>query len=159
VNRTHSTRLRASQRRLRCLELRKAGKTYTEIGAEIGITASGAYRAVAREMQRLAETARDTAVQVRDLELDRLDALQAASWGKAMDGDATATNAILRIMERRARLLGLDAPEKVAPTSPDGTRPYTEQDMRRLTDRQLEDIILRYEPKYAKDEDAEGEEE
>lgn len=33
-----------------------------------------------------------------------------------------AVNAALKIMERRARLLGLDAPTKVAATNPDGTK-------------------------------------
>lgn len=35
-----------------------------------------------------------------------------------------AIDRAVRLMERRARLLGLDAPAKVAPTTPDGDKPY-----------------------------------
>ena len=35
-----------------------------------------------------------------------------------------AFDRVLKIMARRAALLGLDAPAKVAPTTPDGTQPY-----------------------------------
>ena len=31
---------------------------------------------------------------------------------------------LIRVRERRAALLGLDAPQKVAPTSPDGSKPF-----------------------------------
>lgn len=40
---------------------------------------------------------------LRRLELDRLDALQAALWDKALAADITA----LRIIEQRVKLLGL----------------------------------------------------
>jgi hypothetical protein len=36
-----------------------------------------------------------------------------ALWPAAMRGDVTAVTGLLRIMERRAKLLGLDAPVKV----------------------------------------------
>lgn len=35
-----------------------------------------------------------------------------ALWPAAMQGDVTAVTGLLRIMERRAKLLGLDAPVK-----------------------------------------------
>ena len=47
------------------------------------------------------------------MELERLSALDAAHWDKAMQGNGEATDRVLRIMERRAKLLGLDAPIKV----------------------------------------------
>ena len=37
-----------------------------------------------------------------------------ALWPAAMRGDVTAVTGLLRIMERRAKLLGLDAPVKSA---------------------------------------------
>lgn len=35
-----------------------------------------------------------------------------------------AIDRAIKLMERRARLLGLDAPTKMAPTTPDGDKPY-----------------------------------
>jgi len=39
-------------------------------------------------------------------------------------GDPRYMMAILNIIERRCKLIGLDAPTKVAPTDPSGTKPY-----------------------------------
>jgi hypothetical protein len=42
----------------------------------------------------------------------RLDALHQAIWPKALAGDVGAVHAILKIMEHRGRLLGLETPAK-----------------------------------------------
>ena len=44
------------------------------------------------------------------LELTRLDAPEVGLWDKAVSGDVKAVNAVLRIIEQRSRLLGLDKP-------------------------------------------------
>lgn len=44
------------------------------------------------------------------MELERLDAMQKAHYANAVQGGIAATAVTLKIMERRARLLGLDAP-------------------------------------------------
>lgn len=49
------------------------------------------------------------------LELDRLDALQAALWPKAVAGDMAAAVVVLRIIERRARVLGLGLEHRPGP--------------------------------------------
>jgi hypothetical protein len=51
--------------------------------------------------------------ELREIELDRLDRLQRGIWERAKDGDIRAIDAVLRIIDRRARLLGLDAPQKI----------------------------------------------
>jgi hypothetical protein len=43
----------------------------------------------------------------------RLDELQVAVWDRAINGDLPAAHCVLKIMDRRAKLLGLDKPEKV----------------------------------------------
>ena len=48
----------------------------------------------------------------RALEQVRLDALQFALWARAEQGDLVAVDCVLKIMERRARLLGLDATKR-----------------------------------------------
>ena len=64
-------------------------------------------RALNRTLQQPAQA-------LRDLETERLDRLQLALWPKAMRGDVAAVKAILRLMERRARLLGLDHSDGLA---------------------------------------------
>ena len=45
---------------------------------------------------------------LRQLEGDRLDALQVAIWEQAMTGDLRAVNVLLRIIAIRCKLFGLD---------------------------------------------------
>jgi hypothetical protein len=49
----------------------------------------------------------------RELELDRLDALQRTFWKSAIEGNPRAADFVLRVIDKRAKLLGLEAPLKV----------------------------------------------
>src|SRR5205823_5555376 len=75
---------------------------------------SGAEKAI---KTALLATIEEPASMVRQLELERLDALQKSLWGKALAGDMPALDRILRIMERRSGLLGLDAPARLGVAS------------------------------------------
>lgn len=99
------------EREIKVLELRRAGGTWDEIAQLVGYTdASAARKAYLRVTDR---NLRETAEDVRDLELSRLDRLMAPYWGPATrEGDKKAAELILKIMDRRARLMGLDAPQK-----------------------------------------------
>jgi hypothetical protein len=48
--------------------------------------------------------------ELREQELDRLDRLQRNVWAQALNGDLQAVQVALRIIDRRAKLLGLDTP-------------------------------------------------
>lgn len=50
--------------------------------------------------------------ELRKLELSRLDELQTAHHTKAVNGDQFATTQVLSIMDRRAKLTGISAPER-----------------------------------------------
>jgi hypothetical protein len=94
------------------LELRSAGLSFREIARELKVAPATAYKAVARGLAAVNAGCREQAQELRALEALRLDQLQAALWERATDGDVRAIDRILRIMERRARLLGLDEPER-----------------------------------------------
>jgi len=98
--------VRAHERHLQALELRKAGVTYEVIAGQLGYAnASGARKAV---VSALKATLREPAAELRELELARLDAMLLPLWRPVQAGDEKAVDRALRIMERRARLLGLD---------------------------------------------------
>ena len=123
----HNTRpdnLIAAERALQAMELRKHGFTYDAIGKEIGVTRQRAYQIVKNELEALREECSEIAEDIVKIELERLDIMLVGAWPNATTGDVTAIDRVLKIMERRARLLGLDAPAKVAPTTPDGENPY-----------------------------------
>jgi len=75
---------------------------------------SGAWKAVVRLVEsRAAESVKDADVIIA-MEVERLDAMLMAVWAKAKKGDVAAVDRVLKIQERRAKLLGLDAPTKTA---------------------------------------------
>jgi hypothetical protein len=94
----------------RAYELRLSGKTFKEIAKELKYAdASGAYQAYqrAREVVSL-----ENLGEWRLLELERLNVIQSALWEKAMEGHIPTINALLRVFDLRAKLIGLYAPEK-----------------------------------------------
>jgi len=98
-------------REIRAIDLRRQGWTYGEIAKEVGYADhTGARLAVLRGMQRALQEPAD---ELREMEATRLDALQQAYWRPALDGDVKAATILLKLMERRSKLLGLDQPIKV----------------------------------------------
>jgi len=99
------------------LELRRGGLTFDLIAQRLGYaSASGAHKAYMSACKRIVY---EDVVEVRKSEMDRLDIAQAAIWGDLTDTVNTDANtraklvmALMKIMERRARLLGLDMPTK-----------------------------------------------
>ena len=99
------------RRDARVYELRIQGNTFEQIASEVGYSGpSGAWQA----HQRIkSEWIFESIEEARQLELMRLDELQVAVWDRAIKGDLPAAHCVLKIMDRRAKLLGLDKPEKV----------------------------------------------
>ena len=89
--------------------MRLAGASYRQISATLGVPLATAHRQVQRMLTEYAETA----TQLRDMEVARLDRLLMGHWTKAIGGDVNATRTVLSIMDRRAKLLGLDAPQRI----------------------------------------------
>jgi hypothetical protein len=112
--------------------MRARGETYDEIASALRFgSRSGAYAAVERA---LTSTVHEGATELRHLQMLTLDALQMAAWavidrthyavsagkvvmlnGEPVRDDAPtlrAVDTIVRICERRARLCGLDSPQR-----------------------------------------------
>jgi hypothetical protein len=124
MGKTTPTLLDTAERRAFVLNLRKSGATYRRI-ADMTLNQFGrlklpkgwdaryAYKDVMRELERLRiEIGEDTA-EIRQMELERLDELFVSEYTKAKQGIGASVDRCLRIMERRSRLLGLDAPSRV----------------------------------------------
>ena len=110
----------ANDNQRKALELRKAGVSYQQIADAIGYKdASGAWRAVKAGLKK---TLQEPADDLRKLELERLDSAAAAIYPSVKQGQYGAIDRWIKIMERRAKLLGLDAPTKIAPVDPDGNK-------------------------------------
>jgi uncharacterized protein (DUF2267 family) len=100
-----------AEKQRQAVELRKAGLGYDEIADKLGYAnRGGAYKAV---RAALLAAVREPAEEVLALELARLDAMLAGIWLDARKGNVLKIDRALRIMQRRADLLGLDAPKRV----------------------------------------------
>ncbi len=102
------------QQETKALELRLQGLTLEEIAKKTGFWKDrrGAYRAVTTALKRATEDNNELADELRTLELERLDKYLTTLKAKIRKGDTRAIDTALRIMDRRAKLLGLDAPAK-----------------------------------------------
>lgn len=111
------------QRQAQALELRRMGKGFAEIAAALGIGKSQAHRLVVAGMADAREQVAAQADDLRTEEVSRLDGMLAGLWPSARKGGVAAVDRVLKIMERRARLLGLDAPVKLAHGGDKGAPP------------------------------------
>ena len=111
------TKIATQEKRAQALSLRKAGATYEQIGQHLGVTKQRAAQMVREAMDA---TIREPADNLRALEDQRLDDLLRGLYAQAVKGDLGAIDRILRIMERRAKLLGLDAPVRTEVSGPEG---------------------------------------
>jgi hypothetical protein len=98
------------------LELRIAGGTYRQIAGQLAVNERTAYYDVQAALASLDAVAKEKAERLRDLEAARLDRLTVALAAGIKAGDPRAILAAVRIMERRAKLFGLDAPNAMAVT-------------------------------------------
>lgn len=110
-------RLRARDLENKALLMRLAGASYQSIGDALGVSRQAAHKAVGRALEKTAKEIEEGADKLRAIEIARLDRLYLRMSPLAESGSMGAVDRCLRIMERRARFLGLDAPVKQDVTS------------------------------------------
>jgi hypothetical protein len=101
----------AAERRQRAFDLRIAGWSHRQIGKEIGVSHVQAGRYIAEALEESAQRTALKADQLREIELHRIDEVLRGLWS-SKDEPQTAS-VIIRLGERRSKLLGLDAPTKL----------------------------------------------
>lgn len=117
-SKTSPRRMKAVDKQRQALELRMAGYTYDVIAEQTGYADGGAaYKAVMAGIQK---TLQEPAEQVRTIEVARLDKLMSGVYLQAKQGNLPAMDRLLKLMERRAKLLGLDRPVQWEVSGPAG---------------------------------------
>ena len=113
VNGRHRDKALARARKQRAIELKMQGLSYQQIADEMGYASRGSVYKIIKDAQTVQLV--DAVEEHRNLELGRLDALQASLWDRAIAGDVDAVLGVLRVIESRCRLLGLhNAPKSRA---------------------------------------------
>ena len=105
VSGRHRDRVLASARKTRAIELKLQGLTYQQVADELGSANKGTVFKLIKDAQ--ASRLTEAVSELRQLELDRLDAVQQALWPLAMDGDVAAAEGVRQVIETRCRVLGL----------------------------------------------------
>ena len=103
--------LEIDDRRKKVVALRRQGASISEIARTLDISAATASSDLTAALEAVGRTfdARETMT----LELERLDRMMLGVYQDAVNGDDKKIATVLKIMERRARYLGLDAqPER-----------------------------------------------
>lgn len=106
----------ASQQRQRDAEMfamRLRGYSTRDIGENYGCTSDEVRAALKRMVVGMSPRYRADLV---EMENERLDALMVVTMDQAMRGSLDHQEMVLKIMDRRAKLLGLDAPTKTTHT-------------------------------------------
>lgn len=108
------------ERQEQALLLRRSGLAFSAIGQRLGISKSRAHALVQLGMDSAREQILTQSDELRIEEISRLDGMLATVYEKAAAGDLQAVDRVLKIGERRAKLLGLEAPVRIETTGKDG---------------------------------------
>jgi len=109
------------------LELRASGASYEQIGKSLNppVSAPRAWKIVQKGLQTGRERMAETAQNLIQLQLNRLNRYRLKLEPNA--SDPTVVSTLVRVMERECKLMGIDAPTKIAETMPDGSPIQTQE--------------------------------
>lgn len=112
-HRTAAEETERDQRRAKCVDMRIKGNTFQAIADALGYANRDA---AWRDWRRALELARAEAnmelSEARAFELARLDAIDRIAWVQAEGGEMKALEVLLKVSDRRSKMLGLDQPVK-----------------------------------------------
>lgn len=161
--RTASAHVAAREREKRVLEMRIASIPFRVIAEELGISVAAAHKIANRAMDRLTTEVGEKVDEYKRMQLAQLDELQMALWPQAIgytlrgpDGrpeldkygrpirvapDVKAAREVRGILERKAELLGLDAPRRQEIKGSMGTVGFSLDDLLSKSEDELREIL------------------
>lgn len=105
--------MKQREKKLQAFEMKKAGWSARDISKALGIKVTRLSQWLRQECQYLREHCSQSFEELLLIESERYDALMKAFWNQAVEHhNYKAAEIILKLLERKAKLLGLDAPEK-----------------------------------------------
>lgn len=119
-NRSSAAKIKGMLQRADAMKWRQQGLSFSEIGEKIGITKQRVHQYITQALDEMRSDFKQELIDIRDTELQTLDAMQRHLWRGVESGDPKAVEKVLKIIDTRAKFLGTYAPEKVALTDTDG---------------------------------------
>lgn len=121
--RNHTKPVDVAERRVRAVELRKAGNSYRDIAETLGVDVATAHKYVKDAMAELAEMQKDAATELHQMECERLSRLMAQcekvidSCDADPDSDPElrlrAVDRLTKLSAEYRKLNGLDKPQVI----------------------------------------------
>ena len=109
TSKTLPSAIETALRHAEALRHRLKGHSFDAIGKMMGVSGPRAHAIVTEALKRVVQ---EPAEEIRRMEAMRLDEILTGSYDSAVSGDSIAVGSVLKISERRAKLLGLDAATK-----------------------------------------------
>jgi hypothetical protein len=100
------------QKNMQIMQLRVAGWSVWQIAEHLGVESPMVHNRILEQLTSWRDMTQEMSNELRELELQRLDEFLRALWPKIQTGNPRAIETALKVSERRAKLMGLDAPEK-----------------------------------------------
>jgi hypothetical protein len=130
-------RVKKHQQMAQALELRATGASFRQIAEALSVSKPRAFRIVRAALDELAQHCHETAERVRCLELHRLDRIRLAL--DPNKGDPRVADTLIRISERVAKLHGLDVPQRIEASEPEGQPVQTQENLSHFT---LDELLI-----------------
>jgi len=123
-SKTGAARISKAEAMKRAVQLRRTGMTQRQIGEAIGRSAGQVCRLLNEALTEYRQETEKEVAELRAWESQRLDTVLRAAMPQAINGHLGAIDRVIRITQERAKLYGLYAPTKIAPTDPDGRKQF-----------------------------------
>jgi predicted transcriptional regulator len=94
------------------LDLRLTGMSYRQIAKAMGVSPTTAFNYVKEAISIIQKEYKEKAEELITIDLAKLSKMEIGLYKKAIKGDKGSIDSMLKIMERRSKLLGLDQPTK-----------------------------------------------
>jgi DNA-binding NarL/FixJ family response regulator len=107
-------------RRQQVLNLRRSGFSIRAIATQLNISVGQAHTDIKEALEALQAQTIEIGASYRELELERIDRMLVALDAQVKKGDTQAVNTSAKLIDMRAKLLGLYAPAKQEITGANG---------------------------------------
>lgn len=117
---TSSSKAAGASRRKTALQLHIEGHTFLVIGERLGVSRQRAHQLVREELDAASAERKELAGDALSVDLERIEFVLRSLAPKVERGDDKASQAYIRALDRRHKLLGLDAPTRNEHTGANG---------------------------------------
>jgi len=112
--------IKSREIRAKAFELRKMGLSLEAVGQQLGVSRQRVHKLISKSLAELDALNTQSLTELRDLDLARLDDALLQMMVQMKRGNQGAVDRVIRILERRAKLIGLDAPTRTEMSGPGG---------------------------------------